>query len=415
MKKIKQFLKKLDLFGAPFSFSYKNSNKYYTSLGGLFVVIFCIISISIEIYYFIPFFNRKNFSFLYYSMNLYKTEEIKLKDSQLVISMGLDCQVDQDGTKAEDILKYELKYTVNRKNKEGITKKEKKTVSTHFCNFSDFPENFNDSVHYVNIEKYRCADKMDEEITGIYTDEVFSYYEFEISAKEDSQSNYDKIDKYLTTNDCKLQIYYTDKTIDINDYKEPIKPFLNTFFIQLNPTLLIKTNAYIMNQYFINDNFLVYILKNEEPKILTSFSRYEKYSLYKGMKRFESKPLEYNIYAKIYIRADTRKTEIKRKYQKLIEFYADSSSITRGLAYILYAIIKFFNNFYAQHSISKKLFFFKEIKNNHIDILKKNKQIKKLIGLKEEFKKLDNKKNKRKKTENNKEKKFSKIKDNKIK
>ena len=42
---------------------------------------------------------------------------------------------------------------------------------------------------------------MGEEIRGIYTEEVFSYYEFEISAKEDSPSNYDKIDKYLKAND----------------------------------------------------------------------------------------------------------------------------------------------------------------------------------------------------------------------
>ena len=415
MKKMKHFLQKLDLFGAPFSFSYKNSYKYYTSLGGLLVVIFSFFAISIEIYYFIPFYNRKNFTFVYYSMNLYKTETIKLKDSQLVMAIGLDCQEDKNGTKAEDILKYELKYTINRKNKDGIITKEKKTVSTHSCDFSDFPENFNDSIHYVNIEKYRCADKMDNEIRGIYTDEVFSYYEFEIASKEDSQSNYDKIDKYLTKNDCKLQIYYTDITIDVNDYEEPIKPFLNTFFIQLNPTLFIKSNAFIMNQYFINDNLLIYILKNEKPIIKTTFSRHEQYSIYKGMNRFESKPVEYNIYAKVYIRADTIKTEIKRKYQKLIEFYANSSSITRGLAYILFAIIRFFNSFYAHHSISKKLFFFKEIKNNHIDILKKNKQIKKLIGLTEEFKKLDNKKNIRIKTENKNEKKLCKIKDNKIK
>ena len=165
-----------------------------------------------------------------------------------------------------------------------------------------------------------------------------------------------------------MQLYYTDITIDINDYKEPIKPFLNTFFIQLNPTLFTKANAYIMNQYFINDNLLIYILKNEEPVIKRTFSRHEQYSIYKGMNRFEYKQGDYNVYTKVYIWADTRKTEIKRKSQKLIEFYADSSSITRGLAYILYAIIRFFNNFYAHHSISKKLFFFKEIENNHIDI-----------------------------------------------
>ena len=66
---------------------------------------------------------------------------------------------------------------------------------------------------------------MDDEIRGIYTEEVFSYYEFEILAKEDSQSNYDKIDKYLKANDCKLELYYTDITIDIDDEKNQLNFF----------------------------------------------------------------------------------------------------------------------------------------------------------------------------------------------
>ena len=50
------------------------------------------------------------------------------------------------------------------------------------------------------------------------------------------------IDEYLRSNDCKLQFYYIDITIDLGNYEEPIKPVLNSIFIQLNPTLFIKRN-----------------------------------------------------------------------------------------------------------------------------------------------------------------------------
>ena len=35
MKRIKSLLKKIDVFGVPFSFRYKQDDKYQTSLGGL--------------------------------------------------------------------------------------------------------------------------------------------------------------------------------------------------------------------------------------------------------------------------------------------------------------------------------------------------------------------------------------------
>ena len=80
------------------------------------------------------------------------------------------------------------------------------------------------------------------------------------------------------------------------------------------------------------------------------------------------------------MRADLRKTEIKRKYQKLMEFYADASSLLIGIYKILSIIFGFFNNFYAYHSISKRIFFFKELEDCNFHIFEKNKQIQELIA-----------------------------------
>ena len=82
MKNIKILLKKFDFFGVNFSFRYNNEDKYSTSLGGLFFIVFCVVVVAVGIYYFIPFFNRKNFSIVYYSMNLPNAEQIRLKDSK---------------------------------------------------------------------------------------------------------------------------------------------------------------------------------------------------------------------------------------------------------------------------------------------------------------------------------------------
>ncbi len=55
MSIINKILKKIDQFGAPFSFKYNSKIKYPTCLGGIIFIIFCFISISYFIFNLIPF------------------------------------------------------------------------------------------------------------------------------------------------------------------------------------------------------------------------------------------------------------------------------------------------------------------------------------------------------------------------
>ena len=380
MIRIKKLLKKFDVFGVPFSFKYKNEGSFTTALGGFFFIIFLIVLTVVGIYYFIPFFNRKNFTIIYYTMNMVSTDQIKLSDSKAAIAFGLTCDVDKDGTKAEDLFKLDINFYTQTKNREGKVEKKGIEITTHPCNYSDFYNNYNESLDLINIQNYQCLDDIDNTIEGIYTDETFTYYRFTVATKKDSPEHFNKIDRYLTRNDCKLQLYYTDITIDFNDYKEPIKPYLNALFIQMNPTLFIKMNTYFMNQYFENDNYLFFVFEDGKPEVKTLFSRVEEYALYLGLNRGESKPNDYKNYARIFIRADTKKTEIKRKYQKVMEFYADASSLLVALFYGLTIIFDFINSFYAEHALNKRLFYFKDIEGN-LDISKKSQKINNLINL----------------------------------
>ena len=138
-----------------------------------------------------------------------------------------------------------------------------------------------------------------------------------------------------------------------------------------------------MHQYFENDNYLFSVFSEEEQLVKILFSRIEQFPIYKGLNRGETKPKEYKNYARFYIRADTEKTVIKRKYQKVMEFYADSSSLLIALFELLCIIFNFINSFYADYSLTKKVFFFKELENSHLNINKRHKQIKELINITE--------------------------------
>ena len=372
MKDIKKFLKKLDLFGVNLNFKYKENDTYTTALGGLFILMFGILALSFGIYNFIPFIKRKNLSIIYYTMNIAKTEQVKFKESKAMFNIGFQCE-EKNGFSVKNIFNLDSRFVIYHKDLQGNNTKDKEELAWHYCNYEDFYYKYNESFDFLGLDKFQCLNDYDRTIQGIFSDRVFSYYEISLTSKNKSQENFDQIYQYLSKNDCKLVIYFTDVTIDLTDYNEPIKPVLNIIFIQLDPTLNIKRNIYFMNQYLYDDDSMLAVFEETEKprRIETLFSRYEEYALYMG---FQYNPNN-TEYAKIFLRADTKRTIIKRTYQKVTEFYANASALLMALYEILKIIFSYINNFYAEHAVTKKLFFFKELGLKQFDDLKKYRQI----------------------------------------
>jgi len=380
MKSIKSFLRKLDVFGVPYSFKYRDKEKYTTALGGLFVVLFIAAALFMGIYYFIPFYNRKNYTTVYYTLTMAKTEVVNFGVSETAFAIGLNCWTGNDGTVASDLFRIDHKYIYYKLEEEY--KKNTDMVSTHQCTKADFYNRYDETFDGSSIYNYQCMDDSDRGIEGIFTSPIFSYYEFDVYAKNDSQALLDKITDYLTENDCKLQIYYSDNTVDISDYEEPIKSYVEAVFIQLNPTLSIRRNIYFMNQYLYDDNYLIWVFGDDDDAryIKTLFSRYEEYSLYQGTTRAKGSS-DYTNYAKVYIRADTKRTDVKRKYQKVMEFYADASSLLIALYDVLIIIFNYINQFWAEQNLSKIIFFFTDLEESGLNVKKRGAQIQELLDI----------------------------------
>ena len=290
MKTLNDFLRKFDSFGVSLTFKYKSKEKYTTGLGGIVTLLFIALTIFIGIYNFIPFYHKKNFTTIYYTLKLDETEQIFFQKSKVSFSIGLNCWIGNDGTRAEDLFDVLYKY-IYWDIEDGEWNRKIDTLQKHPCTHADFYKEFNKSFDDSDVSNYYCLDDLSRAIEGIYTSPVFSYYEFDVVAKNDSENLLNKIENYLIENDCKLQIYYVDKTIDIDDYENPIKSYLETDFIQLNPTLSIRKNIYFMNQHLYDDDAFISLINSqndEESELSSIYSRYEEYSLYQGLNRTNS-------------------------------------------------------------------------------------------------------------------------------
>ena len=384
MKKVIKFFEWIDQFSVPISFRYKKEDSYSTCLGGLVSVIFFLIAGGFGIYYFIPFCQRKNYSLYYYTINLNQTEEINLYKSKSAIAFELECSGDDSieekynelNISKDDVFEFKMRYIFYENNGTHIEKNRTTYISFSTCNENHFFNN-RDILKYISKEKLKnltCIDNLDEVIKNRYQDRYdnFTYFQIDIKAKNDINNSF--IRKYLQDYDCKVELYYTDVKIEVDDYSEPVKPFLNEVFLQLNPNMISKMNAFFMNEYFESVNDLFFPSKGID-KINNLFSRTEQYFIYK-----DSNDDEKDL-ANIYIRADTRKMEIKRKYQTVLEFFADSFCFWGDVFIICQIIFTAYNKVNLDYYIEKEVFFFKGMMNAHLKFDKNSNEYKKLKKL----------------------------------
>ena len=368
------YFKKFDGFDIPISFRHKREDTYSTWIGGLITFLIVGFALGLCIVYFIPFVKKENYSLYYYSVNLNQTEEFNLAKSKSSLAFGFECS--GNGTQylsIENLLELKAKYI--HYEDEGKNKTEDE-IDFHKCNQSDFYSDVSmfQTLNRDILDNLKCLNDLNKVIKNRYQDRFddFTYFQIDVYAK-DNNINASTINQYILDNDCKVELYYIDVKIEVDDFDEPIKPFLSEVFLQLNPDFNSRMNAFFMNSYFESNNNLFFDSKRSE-KVNSLFSRTEQYFLHREIQdKNES-------YAKIYIRADTKNLIIKRTYQTLTEFFAVTFSFWEDLFLLCSFVISAYNKFCLNYSIGRKLFFFKEKKNEYFDITKNSTKIKELIS-----------------------------------
>ena len=168
-------------------------------------------------------------------MNLAATESINLFTSESNFAVGLQCENnDNENKQITDLLDLKGKYITYVKSRDSSYKKYSTELNMHKCTYDDFYNKFDKQMDYLGVHECDCLENKDNNIQGIYDDEIFTYYEFSIVAKNNSKSLTEEIIRFLFENDCKFRLIYTDIIIDLDNYKNPENQYLNEIFIQLS-------------------------------------------------------------------------------------------------------------------------------------------------------------------------------------
>ena len=376
LSSIRQFLKSLDYFGVVFNFKYKSEERYRSATGGLGFILFLAIAFTYGIINLIPVFQRKKMSVIDYLMQTVETDKINLNDFNYNFAVGISsCSKLQNLSQFWDYFTLEFNFVSYLKSN-GTRSKEKKLIEIEYCNYSHFKDQVNDDFNLLGLQDFFCPKEINYTVSGIFSDPIFEYIEVTLKTKKNMKGSAETI-KNILSDECNLNIYFTDFAFDLFNYKNPAQQFLTTQFIVLKYAEVMKMNLFYRLQQF--SSYENYFFDNYKREYLIGFEDFNMYSSYVGSEnRFKESDTE--IFSKIYLRAALVRGIIERRYVKITELAADVSSILSAILLFMYLVLRFLNKFYANESVMHKIFQFstnrkekkRKLKNDFRKIINKN-------------------------------------------
>ena len=320
LKQFKNILKQIDYFATFVSFRVNDEIEYKSLIGGTFTLIYGIFAFIFIMTSSISFLERKNLNFIY-SHKIKSQPFINLSDISFNFAFGVQYS-DNAYSAVEDTYLY-FNYSV--KLIEWVGKDDIYETNLEFrkCESSDFPKLIKD--YYMNdLDDMLCPiydHSTNFSIDGLYTDEYYKFISIKLTLTDYAFENYDKLKQLLNDNPMEMSLFFKDTTIDYENRKKPLPPYLNFNYKGVDLDFIKKTSISISSLEFISDENV--FIDNSKLTIEAMFSSSQDSFRYIKQRKEEK---EYQIFEYL-IEASPKVVYLKRVYQKLPEFVASISGI----------------------------------------------------------------------------------------
>ena len=354
--KISKFLISFDNFGITYNFHFKSNYYYKSKTGGfgfLSLIIFYIIIIMANLF---DLLERKNVSLIYSTKEISAFEKIIFSDFKYNFAFGLRCGENVNKEMLNNFY-FMLDYVIRNKTDSNLNLSTI-NINFHQCSLKDFGENYLAYFNSFELDKYYCPDYNNFSIQGIYTDAIFSFFRLSLYSKNLENEILNKIIHLLLNDECRFELYFIDSIIDVYDYKNPVKTYINSNFLVIKPSNIMKGNCYF-KIYDLNDYDNLFIYKNKTIKIL-AHSGFESYD---NEKDYFIQENQKNLFSRIYIRVAKESSFYERRYKTFYSFLSNISSYIYLSHFIFNFIFRYINYYFSLQNLIDNTFYFK-IKNN---------------------------------------------------
>lgn len=359
---LSDFFRKIDIFSVGVRFNIEKEEEFGTMLGGFVFLCYFFVCVYFIVTNFFYFVDRSIYNQNIIDIKAETAPPINLFDDKIALVFGLTVDnspdINYDDISILDYVSVSTTYVV--KYAENSTKI-KQILNLTNCEKSHFGNRIDSTFELFSLEKYKCIDHTNNEelfLQGIYTDAIFKYIEFSVKIKKEAMNETVFLENFLLDHEIKLQLFYLDSSINVSNYHNPEKLYLNSRFLDLSFPFVVKANVDFSNNTFQNDANI--LLSTDSSFNFFSLELFEETRIYRGSTRLSDKKNDYDLLGKMYLRASQSSVIYKRTYQKITEYLADSTSIVSQVLFLLVLILGEYNQFKAKEYIIDNMLKYKD-------------------------------------------------------
>ena len=343
-KEIKTFIKKIDFFATYISFKVNEEIEYKSLIGGTFTIIYVIFALGYIIIMSTNFIKRKNLNFIY-SNKIMRQPFVNLSDISFTFAFGIQYS-ESTFPAIEDLYLY-FNYTIKLIEWVGKDDINEKYLQFRKCEVTDFP-NLEIRYYLNDLDDMLCPiydSYTNFSIDGLYTNNYYKYISITLSLTDYAFENYETLTQLLNENPIEMAIFFKDTSIDYENRKKPLLPYLNFNYKGIDLDFIKKTIITISSLEFISDENFFTDNSNLTTEAMFSSSQDSFRYIKQREENKENEIFEY------IIEANPKLVQLKRIYEKLPQFVASISGILGFICLLLLVIA----NLIERKAINQKL------------------------------------------------------------
>ena len=344
LAQFKKILKQIDYFATFVTFRVNEEIEYKSLIGGTFTIIYVIFALGYIIIMSTNFIKRKNLNFIY-SNKIMRQPFVNLSDISFTFAFGIQYS-ESTFPAIEDLYLY-FNYTIKLIEWVGKDDINEKYLQFRKCEVTDFP-NLEIRYYLNDLDEMLCPiydSYTNFSIDGLYTNNYYKFISIKLSLTDYAFENYETLTQLLNENPIEMAIFFKDTSIDYENRKKPLLPYLNFNYKGIDLDFIKKTIITISSLEFISDENFFIDNSNLTTEAMFSSSQDSFRYIRQREENKENEIFEY------IIEANPKLVQLKRIYEKLPQFVASISGILGFICLVLLVIA----NLIERKAINQKL------------------------------------------------------------
>lgn len=314
----------LDLYAKRIGIYYKYKEKISSKFGMILTFIYIILTLSLFCYYMIITIARKKVTFYDSSMYTMQTPSIKLTNSELYFSFGVEDPITLIPFIDETIYYPKVTYQILDRTK---TDNNMRIINLDVekCDLEKFGKEYQDLIKSQNLKNSYCIKNIDLTLSGSFIYDEMSYIQILIYPCKNSTYNNNHckpqeiIDKYLEEN--YVNIVIKDLGFTPYNYSIPVSPSLKNLYTSIGKSFFKEYSIFYRVIEIQTDQGLLFErIKNE--KYIQFYNEGNNIHLFNKNQINKDETFRDDVICRIEIKLSDNIRVYKRNYMKISEVFS---------------------------------------------------------------------------------------------